>query len=99
VSEFLTGVTEKLTREHADPLGLEGVHSHTWTITAWWPAEPLRDGRALKASLRMFLDVLPDPLPPDLWAGERLAEWVMVLAGVVGVDVDRDEGFHVRLRR
>lgn len=98
MTEFLTGVTEELTRKHTDPLGLEGVHSHCWTITAWWPAEPLRDGRALKASLRMLLDALPDPLPAEFWAAERLADYVMVLAGVVGVDIDRP-GFRVRLRR
>jgi hypothetical protein len=97
MSEFLTGATEELVRQHADPLGLEGVHSHSWTITAWWPAVPLRDARALRASLRMLLDTLPDPLPSELWAAERLAEYVMVLAGVVGVDIDRP-GFRVRFR-
>lgn len=63
---FETGVTEHLRRRHSDPLGLEGEHEHVWRVTAWWPAEPLRDGRALKAALRMLLSALPDPLPPEL---------------------------------
>ena len=93
----LTGVSHDLTARHSDPLGLEGEHEHTWRVTAWWPAEPLRDGRALAASLRMLLDALPDMLPPELWAGEDIARHVAVLAGVVGVDVDRP-GFHARWR-
>ena len=95
---LLTGVTEELRGRHVDPLGLEGEHEHVWRVTAWWPGEPLRDGRALKAALRMLLDALPSVLPSELWSAEAIAKHVMVLANVVGVDVDRAEGFHVRLR-
>jgi len=97
MSEFLTGVSADLVASHEDPLGLEGEHEHTWRVTAWWPAEPLRDGRALRASLTLLLGTLPKVLPQDLWSAEAIAKHVMVLVGCVGCDIDR-EGFHVRLR-
>ncbi len=92
-----TGVSTFFTRRHIDPLGLEGEHEHTWCITAWWPGEPLRDGRALKAGLTMLLDALPETLPGELWSGEAIARRVALLVGVIRVEVDREaEGYHAR---
>lgn len=92
----LTGVTEFLTAKHLDLILGEGLHEHTWTVTAYYPSKPLRDGRALKASLRVLLESLPGPdgvLPPELWAGEAIAERVLTLTGCVGASVVRPEGF------
>ena len=92
----LTGVTEYLTAKHVDPNLDEGLHEHVWAVTTFYPSEPLRDGRALKAALRMLLDHLPDGdgvMPPDLWSGESIAKAAMILNGVVGVRVTRPEGY------
>jgi len=92
----LTGVTEHLTAKHTDLILNEGTHEHTWAVTAYYPSEPFRDGRSLKAALRALLDALPGPdgvLPPELWAGEAIARRVLLLANVVGVSVKRPEGF------
>jgi hypothetical protein len=92
----LTGVTEALTAKHFDPVLQEGLHEHTWSVTAFYAATPFRDARALKVGLRDFLDHLPGPdglLPPDLWSGEALAAAVLVLEGTVGARVSRPEGF------
>ena len=91
----LTGVTETLTAKHLDPIMDEGLHQHTWTITAYWTSTPRRDGRALKMSLRVLLDQLPQNgvLPDELWSGEAIAERVLLLQGCVGVKVTRPEGF------
>lgn len=95
-TDGLTGVTELLTAQHRDLILDEGLHAHAWTVTAYYPSEPLRDGRALKAALRTLLDALPDAdgtLPPELWAGEAIAARVMLLVGCVGASVTRPEGF------
>lgn len=92
----LTGVTELLRAKHRDLILDEGLHEHVWTVTAYYPSKPFRDGRALKAALRCLLDALPDAegaLPPELWSGEAIAERVMVLANCVGASVIRPEGF------
>jgi hypothetical protein len=92
-----TGVTELLTAKHFDALMGEGLHEHVWSVTALYPSEPLRDGRALKASLRMLLDALPDAhgvLPASLWSGEAIAGQVaQLLGGCIGARVTRPEGF------
>lgn len=89
-------VHETLTAWHTDPLGSEGRHSHTWKVTAYFRAEPFRDKRALKASLRMILDAWEGrDLPSALWADEAIALAVLQLHGnadCIGVTVDR-EGF------
>lgn len=92
-SRAYTGVTELLTASHVDPLLGEGLHEHTWSVTAFYPSDPPRDGRALKAALRLFLDALPTVLPPELWAGEDIAKSVLVLANCIGARVTRPEGF------
>lgn len=93
----VTGVTAELTAKHLDPLMNEGLHEHTWTVTAFYPAEPLRDGRALKAGLVQLLAHLPDAegvLPPAMWAGEAIAANVaQLLGGCIGARVTRPEGF------
>lgn len=90
----LSGFTELLTAKHHDPVMDEGLHEHTWAVTAFYPAEPLRDGRAMKAGLRQLLDSLPPVLPPELWSSEALARTVaQLLAGCIGCRVTRPEGF------
>lgn len=92
----LTGVTELLRARHRDFILDEGLHEHVWTVTAYYPSKPFRDGRALKAALRALLDALPDAddvLPPALWSGEAIADRVMILANCVGASVTRPEGF------
>jgi len=89
-----------LTAKHRDPHLGEGLHEHTWAVTAYWPSEPFRDGRALKAALRHFLDALPDAsgeLPPELWSGEAIAKAVLVLANTVGARVTRSEGYEAQV--
>lgn len=99
---FLTGVSVDFAARHTDPMMGEGEHAHVWRITTWFPAEPFRDGRALLGQLRMVLDGWPDEtgvLPGELWSAEAMAKALMaVLNNCVGVDIDRAEGFHVRLR-
>lgn len=93
----VTGVSAKLTAKHFDRLMSEGWHEHTWTVTAFYPAEPLRDGRSLISSLRMLLDTLPNvegALPESLWAGEDIARTVaQLLSGCIGARVTRPEGY------
>lgn len=93
----VTGVTALLTAKHVDPVMDEGLHGHVWSVTAFWPAEPHRDGRCLMAMLSTLLAALPDAegvLPPDLWSGEDIARTVArLLAGCVGARVTRPEGF------
>ncbi len=93
----LTGVTAQLTAKHVDPILDERLHGHTWAVTAFWPAEPRRDGRCLMAALSQLLAALPDKegvLPSDLWAGEDLARRVaQLLVGCVGARVTRPEGY------
>lgn len=93
------GVTELLTASHVDPIMGEGLHEHTWAVTAFYQLKPRRDGRAIKAALRVFLDALPSVLPPELWAGEDIAEAVLVLANVIGCRVTRPEGFEATVWR
>jgi hypothetical protein len=100
----LSGVSFDLTAHHVDPIMDEGRHLHVWTITAWWPSEPWRDGRALRHSLRVVCEGLAPEnehffreLPAELWSGEAIAAAVMevLMPPPVRVDVDRP-GFHVR---
>lgn len=90
-----TAVTEELTAKHRDPVMDEGLHAHTWVVTTFYPLRPLRDGRALKATLRVLLNALPDEngvLP--YWSGEELALHVaQLLGGCIGCRVTRAEGF------
>lgn len=92
----LTGVTEYLSAEHDDPVGLEPRHAHIWAVTAFFPSEPFRDGRCLKGALRTVLDALPADgvLPPELASGEAIAAAVAhVLANCIGCRVTRPEGY------
>ena len=93
----LTGVTVMLTAKHIDPVMDEGLHGHTWAVTAFWPAEPHRDGRCLKAMLSTIVEAMPGEdgiLPPELWSGESIARHVSrLLVGCVGARVTRPEGF------
>jgi hypothetical protein len=95
MTSAVTGVTELLTAKHRDPVMDEGLHEHTWAITAFYPATPLRDGRALKVGLRDLLDHLPgtDGVLP-WWSGEEIAQHVAeLLDGCIGCRVTRPEGF------
>ena len=97
---IVSGFTETLTAKHVDPPLGEGEHEHTWAVTVFYPSIPPRDGRALKAGLRMFLDALPDAagvLPPDLWSGEALADRMLLLEGVIGARVTRPEGYEAEV--
>jgi hypothetical protein len=91
-----TAVTEQLVAKHRDPIMDEGLHAHIWWITTFYPLQPSRDGRALKAALRILLDHLPDAegvLP--WWSGEEIAQHVAdLLEGCIGCRVARPaEGF------
>ena len=92
---MISGFSETLTAKHDDPTLGEGVHEHTWTVTLFYRSYPFRDGRALKAGLRIFLDalVIDGELPRELWSGEALAERLLMLEGVVGARVTRPEGY------
>ncbi len=94
-----TGVSASFTARHVDPILSEGEHEHTWHVTAWFPAAPFRDGRALKAQLEILLGAWEGTLmPSELWSGEAIAEAIMrLLDNCAGVDVDRP-GFHARVR-
>lgn len=90
----VSGFTELLTAEHVDPLMGEGLHKHVWAVTVFYLSEPLRDGRAMKAGLRILLDHMPPVLPPELWSDEALAQTVTrLLANCIGCRVTRPEGF------
>ncbi len=93
----LTYVWADLTAWHTDPIMGEGRHSHTWRVTAFFNAEPFRDGRSLKASLSLILAAWEgQDLPPELWAAEDLAAAVLQLHGnadCIGVRIEREEGF------
>lgn len=97
----LTGVSGSFTARHTDQHLGEGEHEHTWHVTAWYPAEPLRDGRALKLALAALLTVWNGTLlPPELWSAEALAKAITnLLANCVGADVSRPaEGFYAQYR-
>lgn len=97
----LTGVSGHFTARHVDPHLGEGEHGHTWHVTAWWPSEPFRDARALKAGLDELLKVWDGTLlPPELWSSEDIAKAVTrLLVACVGADVTRvDSPFHVQYR-
>lgn len=104
----LSGASINLTAFHFDAELAEGWHEHTWTITAWWPPTPWRDGRAMAGALRTATESLvriDDEgrrcLPVALWSNEAVARTLLVLANVVRIDVDRPPegdkpGFHAR---
>jgi hypothetical protein len=91
----ISGVTESLTANHVDQILSEGLHEHTWTVTAYFPSIPFRDGRALKLALREMLDALPSDgvLPDHLWSGEQIAQAVLMLPWTIAVRVWRPEGY------
>ena len=90
-------VWEDLTAWHTDPFMGEGRHQHTWRVTAFFAADPPRDARSMKASLRLILDAWEGrDLPPELWSGRALARAVWQCHGnadCIGVKVERVEGF------
>jgi hypothetical protein len=81
-------------------MGLEGEHWHTWTVKAWWSAEPPRDGRVLQSLLKGVLAGWQGTtMPAELWSGEAMARALMgLMDGCVGVEIDRPEGFHASVR-
>lgn len=102
----LSGVSCELQAFHTDPIMDEGEHWHVWTIVAWWPSEPWRDGRALAHALTVVAEGLAPYgandarwLPKELWSGEAIAAAVMSLLtpAPTRVDVHRP-GFHVERR-
>lgn len=99
----LSGVSAMLSAHHVDPVMGEGEHAHVWTVTIWWPSEPNRDGRPMRAALEGLLQPWQGTtLPSDLWSGESLAERVLAVLGngdICRVDVTRPEGFHATVSR
>jgi len=97
----LIGVAGSFTARHIDPHLGEGEHEHTWRVIAWYPTEPFRDARALRAAIGQLLAIWDGTLlPSELWSGEALAEKIThLLANCVGADVVRErEGIHVHYR-
>jgi len=82
----------QLTASHRDLIMDEGLHEHTWTFWAWFDAEPFRDLRALRGALVTLLSHYQGKeLPPEMWAGEAMAEmFAKLLANCIGVTVERD---------
>jgi hypothetical protein len=79
-----TGVTAILAATHRAADG--SLHGHTWHVTTWTPAEPLRDAEALQARLDVLLKTWKaSELPPALATGEAIAAAVAQLLG----DCDR----------
>jgi hypothetical protein len=85
------GVSAQLTASHRDTIMSEGVHEHTWTFWAWFPAKPFRDLRSQKLALETLLEPFQGKeLPPEMWAGEDMAAmFAKVLEGCIGVSVER----------
>lgn len=86
-----TATSVSLTARHADPVGDEGEHIHTWLVWACYgfaEAEDLRRGRAaLTAVLAPLQGTL---LPPGLWGQEDIAVHVLArLKDAMGVIVER----------
>lgn len=97
-SNAISGITASLTAFHTDPFMDEGLHQHTWFVTAFFLSEPFRDGRSVKAQLETVLKNLASAdgeLPDTLWSQENIAKCVLKLcpAAVIGVRVTRAEGF------
>jgi hypothetical protein len=92
----VAGAAVDLVAYHTDPIGDEGRHQHTWTVTAWKPAEPWFDLRALREALKAVLQAIAPggELPPELWSSEAIARVVFIIEGVVRVTIDRP-GFRV----
>lgn len=103
MGDSLSGVSFDLRAFHWDAIMDEGRHEHTWTLTAWWPSEPWRDGRALRHALQVVAEGLAPKdaagarvLPSRLWSGEAIAGAILGLLTPppARVDVSRP-GFHV----
>lgn len=94
----ISGVSAEMTAWHTDPHMDEGTHQHTWVVTAFYLAEPFRDGRMIKAQLTTILANLPKEgglLPNDLWSQEDISKALLRLmsGNIVGIRVVRAEGF------
>lgn len=94
----VSGVTASMTALHTDPYMDEGTHQHTWVVTAFYAAEPFRDGRAIKAQLTAILANFPGKdglLPAELWSQEDIAKTLLRLmsGNIVGIRITRAEGF------
>ena len=94
----VSGVTAAMKAFHTDPHMDEGTHEHTWVVTAFYPSDPFRDGRAVKSQLTTILANLPceDGLLPDsLWSQEDIAKTLLRLmsGNIVGIRITRSEGF------
>lgn len=75
-----TLVDVDLTAFHTDPYMGEGRHEHTWNVQLVFEGEPLRDARALREALQVFLRPMQGAdLPPNLWDAEALARRCMLL--------------------
>src|SRR4028118_1573933 len=99
---MLSGVTGHFSAAHhppkADPLGQQGIHGHTWQVTAWFRNDCRSDVRIPKAALDALLRQWDHKLlPENLSWGEDLAYAIGRLANCVEVEVSRPlEGFHAR---
>lgn len=93
----VSGVTASMTAQHFDRFLDEGLHEHTWHVTAFYPAEPFRDGRLLKRGLEEILAHIPIAgiLPDEIWSSESIASFILrIIPGdCIGVRVVRAEGF------
>lgn len=95
-------VNARLQAFHTDPRGIEGRHLHVWTVKAYVEDEPFPDERD---ELRPRLKALLAPyhnrdLPPELWATEDLAAWVLTQLGepFKCVILDRTDGCGAEVR-
>ena len=92
------GVSAQLTASHRDLIMSEGLHEHTWTFWAWFPAKPFRDLRSQRQALITILEPYQGKeLPAEMWAGEDMAEmFAKVLCNCIGVSVERP-GFRAEI--
>ena len=85
---ILTGVGGHISAAHRGADG--GLHGHTWTVKAWFPAGD--DAVALRDRLNAVLARFDHKeLPPGMTLGEQLAEEIgRSLPGCVAVEMARE---------
>jgi hypothetical protein len=86
---------------HPDPRVNEGLHEHTWTVTAYFGLMTDTDKRELSGRLVLLLERWHDEVLPSQLAWDegiaRMAFNALLPHGVVGVRVERGEGFGATL--
>lgn len=77
-----TRVDVDLRAFHTDPHLGEGRHEHVWNVQAVFDGSKFADGRALRLALANLLFVYQGAdLPPELWSGEAIAQFVVNVLG------------------